>query len=291
MDKRATITILVGLGIFVVGIIGFVIGGFGVAGIEDSTKFTLEEVDSGTIYIKDSDGLGDLGVTFWVKGKYLDDDDNGVWDICESVSITVTEKPSVDETWAEGASVHDGDFYSEVVAGYDKQGTSSCDADERNRNFERAEDGYVKIGRACYGCTTGDFSFESNVNVSVTYDDELLEEVGEDIGMIAIGFLGGSGAVCCGVIVMFIGVILIFTLKDDAPVQMMVGADGSYVMASAPQNAVGVGVSQNIAQVTASTPIITEAETQAEPFEFPTASDAAEEATTPVENETKEESN
>ena len=64
MDKRATITILVGLGIFAVGIIGFVIGGFGVARIEESTKFTLEDVDSGTIYIKDSDGQGELGVTF-----------------------------------------------------------------------------------------------------------------------------------------------------------------------------------------------------------------------------------
>ena len=279
MDKRATITILVGLGIFVVGIIGFVIGGFGVAGIEDSTKFTLEDVDSGTIYIKDSDGLGDLGVTFWVKGKYLDTDGNGIWDVCETTNVTVTEIPEL----ADWDDEHAGGFYTEVVY-------NNCEADEPNKILDRAEQGYVKIGRACYGCKAGDFSFESNVNVSVTYDDVLLEEIGEDIGMIAIGFLGGSGAVCCGVIVMFIGVILIFTLKDDAPVQMMVGADGSYMMASAPPNAVGVGVSQNIGQVTASTPIITQAETQAEPFEFPATGDAAE-ATTPAESETKDESN
>ena len=285
MDKRATITILVGLGIFVVGVIGFVIGGFGVASLEESTEFTLEEVDKGTIYLKDSDGQGELGVTFWVKGKYLDTDDSGIWDVCETVNITVTENPEISDWGA-----FDGDFYYEVVSNYDGQETSDCNADMRNKNLERSEEGYVKIGRACFGCFAGDFSFESNVNVSVTYDDVLLEEVGEDIGMIAIGFLGGSGAVCCGVIIMFIGVILIFTLKDDAPVQMMVGADGSYMMASAPPNAVGVGVSQNIAQVTASTPIITEAETQAEPFEFPATGDAAE-ATTPVENETKDESN
>ena len=285
MDKRATITILVGLGIFVVGIIGFVIGGFGVASLEESTEFTLEEVDKGTIYLKDSDGQGELGVTFWVKGKYLDTDDSGIWDVCETVNITVTENPEISDWGA-----FDGDFYYEVVSNYDGQETSDCNADMRNKNLERSEEGYVKIGRACFGCFAGDFSFESNVNVSVTYDDVLLEEVGEDIGMIAIGFLGGSGAVCCGVIVMFIGVILIFTLKDDAPVQMMVGADGSYMMASAPPNAVGVGVSQNIAQVTASTPIITQAETQAEPFEFPATGDAAE-ATTPAESETKEESN
>jgi len=285
MDKRAMITILVGLGFFVVGIIGFVIGGFGVSGLEESTEFTLEEVDNGTIYLKDSDGQGELGVTFWVKGKYLDTDDSGIWDVCETVSITVTEAPEISDWGA-----HNGDFYYEVVSNYDDQKASDCNADMRNKNFERSEEGYVKIGRACLGCFAGDFSFESNVSVSVTYDDVLIEEVGEDIGMIAIGFLGGSGAVCCGFIIMFIGVILIFTLKDDAPVQMMVGADGSYMMASAPPNAVGVGVSQNIGQVTASTPIITQEVTQAEPYEFPATGDAAE-ATTPAESETKDESN
>ena len=96
MDKRATITILVGLGIFVVGIIGFVIGGFGVASLEESTEFTLEEVDNGTIYIEDRDGMGELGVTFWVKGKYLEDD-SGIWDFCENVTITVTENPEISD--------------------------------------------------------------------------------------------------------------------------------------------------------------------------------------------------
>ena len=274
MDKRATITILVGLGIFVVGIVGFVIGGFGIAGIEESREFTLEEVTNGTIFIEDVDGVGDVGVTFWVQGKYLDDDDNGVWDICENVSITVTEKPSVDETWAKGASVYDGDFYSEVVDGYDKQGTSSCDADERNRDFEKSEDGYVKIGRACYGCTTGDFSFESNVNVSVIHDDVFVEALSEDGAMIAIGFLGGFGGLCCGIIIMFIGVILIFTLNEDAPVEMMVGADGMYMMNSMPPNAVGVGVNQNISQVTTSS-VVTEDMTKAEPYQFPSTDGTA----------------
>ena len=156
-----------------------------------------------------------------MKGEYIDADDSGIWDVCETVSITVTEPRNL------RLGAHNGDFYDEVVSNYDGQKASDCNADMRNRNLERSGEGYVKIGRACFGCFAGDFSFESNENVSVTYDDVLLEEVGEDIGMIVIGFLGGSGAVCCGVIVMFIGVILIFTLKDDAPVQMMVGADDS----------------------------------------------------------------
>ena len=274
MDKRATITILVGLGIFVVGIIGFVIGGFGIAGIEESTEFTLKEVTNGTIYIEDRDGFGELGVTFWVQGKYLDDDGNGIWDVCESITITVTEHPEIDGSWGNRAVALDGDFYPEVLFDYDGLESSDCTADLKNRNYDRIDQGYVKVGRACYGCTPGDFSFESNMNVSVTYDDILLEELGEDIGLIALGFLGGSGALCCGVVIMLIGVILIFTLKEDAPVEMMVGADGMYMMNSMPPNTVGVGVNQNISQVTTSS-VVTEDMTKAEPYQFPSTDGTA----------------
>ena len=279
MDKRAKITIFVGIGVFVFGILGMVIGAVGVGGLEESTQFTLEEVTNGTIYIEDEDNVGDIGVTFWVKGTYVDEDKNGVWDLCETVEITVTEHPEVVEVWAVGAKTMNGSFYSEVIFDYDRQGTSSCDSDLGNRNFDRSDKGYVKIGRACFGCTSGDFSFESNASVSVTYDDKMGKEVGEDIVLMFIGFLGGGGALCCGVVITFIGIILIFTLKEDAPVEMVVGADGTYTMSSAPESAVGIGVSQNIAQVTTST-VITEEMTQNEPFEFPsTQSTDSEEAT------------
>ena len=270
MDKRATITILVGLGIFAVGIIGFVIGGFGIAGIEESTEFTLEEVTNGTIDIVDRDDFGDLGVTFWVQGKYLDEDENGIWDICESVTVTVTETPDVSDWGA-----YDGGFYNEVVFDYDGMEASDCSSDSLNKNLDRSGQGYVKIGRACYGCFAGSFSFESNVNVSVTYDDILIEAVGEDIGLIAVGFLGGSGALCCGIIVMLIGVILIFTLNDDAPVEMSVNADGTFSMDSTPENAIGVGVSQSVSQITTSS-VITEEMTRAEPYQFPSTEPAPE---------------
>ena len=270
MDKRATITILVGLGIFVVGIIGFVIGGFGIAGIEESTEFTLEEVANGTIDIVDRDSFGDLGVTFWVQGKYLDEDENGIWDVCEAVTVTVTETPDVSDWGA-----YEGGFYNEVVFDYDGMEASDCSSDPLNKNLERSDKGYVKIGRACYGCFAGSFSFESNVNVSVTYDDILIEEVGEGIGLIAVGFLGGSGALCCGIIVMLIGVILIFTLNDDAPVEMAVNADGTYSMASTPENTVGVGVSQSVSQIT-TTSVITEEMARAEPYQFPSTESALE---------------
>ena len=275
MDKRASITIFVGLGIFAVGIIGFVIGGFGIAGIEESLEFTLEEVNNGTIYIEDRDGYGELGVTFWVQGKYLDDDKNGIWDACETVTITVTESPEISERWDDDAQALAGGFYSDVVFDYDGQESADCSSDPFNKNLDRAEKGYVKIGRACLGCLAGDFSFDSNTNVSVTYDDILIAEVGEDVGLIAMGFLGGSGALCCGVIVMLIGVILIFTLKDDAPVEMSVNADGTFSMDSTPETTVGVGLSQSVSQITTSS-VITEEMTRAEPYQFPSTESAPE---------------
>ena len=268
MDKRATITIIVGLGIFVVGIIGFVIGGFGIAGIEESTEFTLEEVTNGTIEIVDRDGFGELGVTFWVQGEYLDDDENGIWDVCETVSITVTESPEISENWENDAQALAGGFYSEVVFDYDGRESSDCSTDPFNKNLDRIEQGYVKIGRACYGCVAGDFTFESDVNVSVTYDDILIEELGEDIGLIALSFLGGSGALCCGVVVMLIGVILIFTLNDDAPIEMSVNTDGTFSIDSTPANTVGVGLSQSVSQIETQS-VITEEMTRAEPYQFP----------------------
>ena len=86
--------------------------------------------------------------------------------------------------------------------------------------------------------------------------------------MIAVGFLGGSGALCCGIIVTLVGVILIFTLKDDAPVEMSVSADGTFSMESTPDNTIGVGISQSVSQITTSS-VITEEMTRAEPYQFP----------------------
>ena len=159
MDKRAKITIFIGLGILLMGVVGMIIGAAGIGGVEEEwNNFALEDVTNGTVTIEDNDGIGDVGLTFWVKGEYLDDDENGLWDVCEQVGIRVTEKPEVTETWATGASEFDGDFYSEVLYDFDKEGTSSCESDYRNKNNEREANGLVKIGRACYGCLAGDLS-------------------------------------------------------------------------------------------------------------------------------------
>ena len=86
--------------------------------------------------------------------------------------------------------------------------------------------------------------------------------------------------------VIFVGIILIFTLKDDAPVMMSVGSDGSYVMNTTPQGAVGVGISQNISQVTSSS-VVTEQMTKDEPYQFPSTDQTEEPTSATPESETK----
>ena len=86
--------------------------------------------------------------------------------------------------------------------------------------------------------------------------------------------------------VIFVGIILIFTLKDDAPVMMSVGPDGSYVMNSTPQGGVGVGITQNISQVTSSA-VVTEQMTKAEPYQFPATGQAEQPTPVTSDSETK----
>ena len=49
-------------------------------GFENLDEFTLENATSATLSVEDTDGYGDLGFSFWVKGDYADNDGDGTWD-------------------------------------------------------------------------------------------------------------------------------------------------------------------------------------------------------------------
>ncbi|MED6337585.1 MAG: hypothetical protein VYC12_01025, partial [Candidatus Thermoplasmatota archaeon] len=53
------------------------------------------------------------------------------------------------------------------------------------------------------------------------YDDKLAEEIFDEIGALFIGFIGGFGGLCCGIIFLIIGIIMALTMKDDGQEQMM----------------------------------------------------------------------
>ncbi len=226
---------LISIGGVILGVIGF-------SSLADIEEYKLKNVSNGEIILDDEDGAGEIGVTFWVKGNYVDVDDNGRWDHCESMNITVSERPPLvskekffDESNYYWVTKLNGTFYYEVLE------SQRCDSEGgENRDNEKIEDGLIKLGRACYGCSSGVFKFnlvtydsegnittDSNQTVWVSYDDEVAAEVGERI---LVG-LGGGGLFCCGVVFLIIGMILVFTVKDNAYQPVMVqGPDGQMVM-------------------------------------------------------------
>ena len=209
--------VFMGIGVFVIigGVLLMIVGG---ENIEDAgEKFNeleadeLEQVTSGTITIDDDDGLGDLGLTFYVQGDYTDLDNNGVWDHCDSTEITITERPSTNSDWDESK---DGDFYFEV-------NSQDCDANDDNKDEERSEQGLIKVGRACLACYSGDISFTSNVEVWVVYEDKIIGKAIEGIGeAIGGGLQGAAGfmGICCGVVVFAFGLILGLLVNNEQKV-------------------------------------------------------------------------
>ena len=223
MHISGKIMIPLGLVILILGVAMMVLGvGKGVgdlSGLEDY-GFSVENATSGTIEIEDNDGEGDVGVTFWVEGEYVDEDENGIWDVCDDTNITITQHPAVNTDWSEE---YDGGFYYYVTDWFD-----GCEADEdgKNQNHDLRERGYVKIGRACLACYSGTLEFESNATVSVTYDDPFLEQLVGGVGALILGTIGGSACCGCGGFIAIIGLILGLTMKTPPPTTAMHPATG-----------------------------------------------------------------
>tara|TARA_B100000212_G_scaffold44063_2_gene28397 strand:+ start:1312 stop:2067 length:756 start_codon:yes stop_codon:yes gene_type:complete len=215
MHISAKIFLIIGGLVTVVGIIGISIGASQIDDLEDSwNTFEVENGKNGTFQVVDEDGNGDTGFTFWVKGVYEDKDGNDKWDVCDNLIITITESPDVNTSWDYAEDLN-GEFYEEVLP------WKGCAVSEDNKNIDREEKGLVKVGRACYGCFSGNFSFESNTNVWVTNDDVIGKKVIEDGVGLFLGFAGGFGGICCGVIFLIIGGILALTIKDNKNQAMM----------------------------------------------------------------------
>ncbi len=227
MHIAGKITLVVGLAMCLIGAVmtavGVWKGGGDLAALEDY-EFAVENATSGTIEIVDDDGKGDFGVTFWVQGEYVDEDENGIWDVCDDTNITITQHPEVNTDWDWDDDEDNntlGEFYYEVNDWYD-----GCEADEENKNLDLKERGYVKVGRACLACYSGTLEFESNATVSVTYDDPFLEQLGAGLLALVGGAVGGSSCCCCGGFIAIIGLIMGLTMKSPPPVTTVYQSTG-----------------------------------------------------------------
>ena len=248
MHTAAKVVLILGVVFTIVGIGALAIGFSALSEMDDHwNSFELSDATNGTIEIDDSNKSGEWGLTFWVKGKYLDEDNNGYWDVCNETSVTVIENPEVNTSW-ESAERLDGKFYNEVNwFEYDNQ--SNCDAVEENKDHSREDKGLVKIGRACWGCYSGTFEFESNKSVWVTYDDKIEENIEGEARGLLVGFGGGGLGICCGIIFLFIGIILIFALDDNKGQEMMyMPPSDNQMIASHPQISVATPTTTHMSQ-------------------------------------------
>ena len=215
MHIAAKIFLIIGAIVSVGGIIAIAMGASQIDDLDDSwNTFEVEDGTNGSFQIVDEDGVGDSGVTFWVKGVYEDKNENDIWDVCENFSVTIIEKPDVNKSWPLAG---DGGFYNES-----DQPLKECYTgdDKNNKNTDRVDKGLVKVGRACYACYSGNFTFESNQKVWVTNDDVVNKKIAEDGLGVFLGFAGGFGGICCGIIFLIIGGILAFTIKDNNAQEM-----------------------------------------------------------------------
>ena len=248
MHTAAKVMLVLGVVFTIAGMGLFAIGIVSVSDMEDSwNTFELTAATNGTIEVDDSNESGEYGMTFWVKGEYLDEDNNGYWDVCNETSVTVIQNPDVNTSWR-WAELLDGKFYNEGSwAEYDKQ--SNCDAVEENKDNSREGQGLVKIGRACWGCYSGTFEFESNKSVWVTYDDKIEEGIEEEVGELLVGFGGGVLGICCGIIFLIVGIIMVFAMDDNKGQEMMYmpPADNQMV-ASHPQISVAAPTTTHMSQ-------------------------------------------
>ncbi len=214
---------------FIIGGILLVAGGlFAVRGIgtlselEGEDTFTLVKVTNGTLTIDDEDGKGDIGITFFVEGEYLDENKNLIWDHCENTNVTIISAPETNSDWDLNRS---GDFFYEVNYEADFEG---CEAHGDNKNFDRDSLGLIRLGHACLACYAGNISFESDNEVWVQYDDPLIGELGTGF----LQFFAGLCTVFCSLVVLIGGVIVLFSVTDsveDMPV--IINADGNMVVA------------------------------------------------------------
>lgn len=256
MDKRAKVCMIIGVVLLLIGVGGFALGIAKVDDIEDGRPtFALEDVTNGTLSVLDQDGQGDLGFTFYVKGEFVDENDDGIWDHCDSTSVNVIQKPSIVQAeWSNLGPDNEGEFYYEIH----NEGEECQTNRDTNKHFYFDNDSYIKLGRACYACGAGEFSFESNQSVYVINDDDW--DIGPTIAVVIFGFIGGIGSLCCGVVFLLLGIIFIFTLKDETVQPMMMNRDGGFV------------IQQNTGSTSQVTQIATD-ETVLEPYSFPSTDD------------------
>ena len=199
MHIAAKLTLGVGVGMLVLGIL---LGGLGARGVGSATDWSVEEeaVWSGSSGVHDHTDARDGVLYIFVSDEVR----------CDEFTLNV--------------SVIEGD--SDQKVGYT---ADWCTEDGKlPAGYEDDPDGWLHMGAVRGLESGGSYEFVSEDNLIAVPEGVILDLIGGLVGGI-FGALGGGSCACCGLLIMLLGLILAFTMKEEVPTTYQVDAEGRVI--------------------------------------------------------------
>ena len=200
MHIAAKLTLGVGVGLLVLGIL---LGGLGARGVGSATDWSVEE---------EAVWSGNSGVHNHTDAR------DGV------LYIFVSDEVRCDE-FTLNVSVIEGD--SDQKVGYT---ADWCTEDGKLPvGYEDDPDGWLHMGAVRGLESGGSYEFVSEDNLIAVPEGVILDLIGGLVGGI-FGALGGGSCACCGLLIMLLGLILAFTMREEVPTSYKVDAEGKIIL-------------------------------------------------------------
>lgn len=200
MHVAAKLTLGVGVGLLVLGIL---LGGLGVRGVGSATDWSVEE---------EAVWSGNSGVHNHTDAR------DGV------LYIFVSDEVRCDE-FTLNVSVIEGD--SDQKVGYT---ADWCTEDGKlPLGYADDPDGWLHMGAVRGLESGGSYEFVSEDNLIAVPEGVILDLIGGVVGGI-FGALGGGSCACCGLLILLLGLILAFTMKEEVPTSYKVDAEGKIIL-------------------------------------------------------------
>ena len=183
------------LSVAVVVLVGGLSGlGFGASRIWDygAEDWIVRDQTNGTLHVGPEHAPMEFGWTVFVRGEWEDLDQDGRWDICDQVNI------SVEPTGG-------GTGFVYTTSGNREATPEPCHTDWEGDTWEALDGGQlIQIGIACEGCSTGLVQFNASQPIHILDINSLLDQL--TTGLTAGGI--GLAATCCGGVLLLVWLIL-----------------------------------------------------------------------------------
>ena len=200
MHVAAKVTLGIGVGMLVLGIL---LGGLGARGVGSATDWSVEEeaVWSGSSGVHEHTDAQDGVLLIFVRDEVRCDE--------FTLNVSVIEGDSDEKVW--------------YTAGW-------CTEDGRLPvGYEDDPDGWLHMGEVRGLESGGSYEFVSEDNL-VAIPEGVIREIIESVVGGFFGALGGGSCACCGLLIMLLGLILAFTMKEEVPPSYKVDAEGRIVL-------------------------------------------------------------